>query len=192
MVTAGKGGIFCQGDVQRVWVADVEGNRSNLEKTSTQGALDLGTRVAIFGSTILIAGSFNRDFQNITYAKTVSKALLPTSQSTAPPGSFKVVTSTAQREADDLKRSREEEDTIRESKKFKADNEMVDGGSALANGNTDGPGAASEDEDDMDMDDDDDDGEAGESSSLILRYKCCRGVWHCLFLFCIYNPRPED
>lgn len=74
--------------------------------------------------------------QKIAYSRTVSRALLPASQSTAPPQA-KVLISNAQRDADDLKRTREEEDTIHEREEKRA--------------------KGGEDDDDMDMDEEDDD-----------------------------------
>lgn len=97
-------------------------------------------------------------FQKITYSKTLSKALIPASQSTAPGSSAsKIVLSTAQREADELKRSREEDDTIRERADKRARGEEVEG---------DEPTKEEEaDEDDMDMDEEDD--EEGEFTSSL-------------------------
>ncbi|CDZ97288.1 Spliceosomal protein snRNP-U1A/U2B [Phaffia rhodozyma] len=75
----------------------------------------------------------------IAYAKSVSNALLPPSDSTAPPAS-KVVISNAQREADDLKRAREEEDTIAERKRSKPDPDAEeDGDMAVDDGDEPGP-----------------------------------------------------
>lgn len=101
--------------------------------------------------------SFYPPFQKITYSKNLSKALIPASQSTAPGSSAsKIVLSTAQREADELKRSREEDDTIRERADKRARGEEVE----------DEPTKGEEaDEDDMDMDEEDDeDGEFSFSS----------------------------
>ncbi|KAL7410685.1 hypothetical protein BDY24DRAFT_399003 [Mrakia frigida] len=89
----------------------------------------------------------------ITYSKNLSKALIPASQSTAPGSSAsKIVLSTAQREADELKRSREEDDTIRERADKRARGEEVE----------DEPTKGEEaDEDDMDMDEEDDEDAPG-------------------------------
>lgn len=61
--------------------------------------------------------------QKIAYAKTPSKALSADARSFVPAAAMKVTVSHAQKEADDLKRAREEEDTIAErgEKRLKAD-----------------------------------------------------------------------
>jgi hypothetical protein len=84
---------------------------------------------------------------------------VPASQSTAPgsTAASKIVLSTAQREADELKRSREEDDHIRERSEKRARGEEVDGDS-------DEKKDASEDDMDMDQSDDDE----GESDSVLL------------------------
>ena len=87
----------------------------------------------------------------------MSKALLPASQSTAPgsAAASKIVLSTAQREADELKRSREEDDTIRERSEKRARGEDADGDAS---------------EDDMDISGDED--EDGQFKPSISSPRC--------------------